>query len=75
MSMNDYIIEYEHFYHKTIQYDMKLLHTLLTFKLLYDATINEDKRKLAMTLGNRKSASRYIFIKSSVSNESLSKVL
>ena len=34
MLMNDFIIEYEHLHHKLTQYDKKLPHTVVTFKLL-----------------------------------------
>ena len=34
ISMNDYIIEFEHRYFKTVQYDMKLPDIVLDFKLL-----------------------------------------
>lgn len=45
-------MEYEHLYYKMTQYDMKLPHTALTFKRLDDTTINDNKRKLALVLGN-----------------------
>ena len=35
MSMNDYIIEYEHLYYKMTQYDMKLPDTVPTFKFKF----------------------------------------
>ena len=41
MSMNDYIIEYEHFYHIMTQYDTKLQNTALTFKVSNESPVNE----------------------------------
>ena len=75
MSMNEYIIEYEHLYHKMTQDDIKLPDTVLTFTLLDGANIREDERKLVLALDNNlqfetiKSALKSIFTKSSVSNE------
>ena len=75
MSMNDYIIEYEHFYHIMTQYDTKLQNTVLTFKLADGANICEDQYKLALALGTNlqfeimNSAFKYYFTKSAVSNE------
>ena len=52
MSMTDYIIEFEHLYHKMTNHEMPLPKTVLTFKLLDGAKLNEDERKLALALGN-----------------------
>ena len=76
MSMTDYIIEFEHLYHKMTNHEMPLPKTVLTFKLLDGAKLNEDERKLALALGNNlefetmKSALKWIFIKSTAANES-----
>ena len=34
LSMNDYILEFEHIYYKMVEHDMKLPETILAFKLL-----------------------------------------
>ena len=55
---------------------MALPNTVKTFKLLNDASFKEDKRKLALILGNNleletmKSALKQIFTKSTIANES-----
>ena len=41
MSMTDYIIEFEHLYHKMTNHKMPLLSTVLTFKLLDGAKLSE----------------------------------
>ena len=69
ISMNDYIIEFEHRYFKTVQYDMKLPDIVLAFKLLDGARLTDDQRQLVLTLGNdlkfssMKSALKRIFSK------------
>ena len=50
MSINEYIIEFEHLNNKMIQHQMKLRSTVLTFKLLDGADITSEERKLALTL-------------------------
>ena len=50
--MNDYILEFEHLYYKIAEHDMKLPDTILAFKLLDGAGLNETQRQLALTLGN-----------------------
>ena len=50
ISMTDYIIEFEHLYYKMTNHEMPLPNTVLTFKLLDGAKLNEDEGKLAMTL-------------------------
>ena len=76
MSMTDYIIEFEHLYHKMTIHEIPLPNTVLTFKLLDGAKLSEDERKLPLTLGNNsefetmKSALKQIFTKSTVVNES-----
>ena len=52
ISMNDYIIEFEHRYFKTVQYDMKLPDIVLAFKLLDSARLTDDRKQLVLTLGN-----------------------
>ena len=52
MLMTDYIIEFEHLYHKMTNHEIPLPNTVLTFKLLDCAKLNEDERKLALNLGN-----------------------
>ena len=52
ISMNDYIIEFEHRYFKTVQYDMKLPDIVLAFKLLDGARLTDDQRQLVLTLGS-----------------------
>ena len=70
ISMNDYILEFEHLYYKMAQHDMKLPDTTLVFKLLDGAGLNEAQRQLALTLGNdltfssMKSALKRIFSRS-----------
>ena len=67
--MNDYIIEFEHRYFKTVQYDMKLPDVVLACKLLDGASLTDDQRQLVLTLGNdlkfssMKSALKRIFSK------------
>ena len=69
ISMNGYIIEFEHRYFKTVQYDMKLPDIVLAFKLLDGARLTDDQRQLVLTLGNdlkfssMKSALKRIFSK------------
>ena len=48
--MTDYIIEFEHLYYKMTNHEMPLPNTVLTFKLLDGAKLNEDEGKLALTL-------------------------
>ena len=52
MSMTDCIIEFKNLYHKMTNHEMPLPNTVLTFKLLDGAKLNEDETKLAVTLGN-----------------------
>ena len=44
ISMNDYILEFEHLYYKMAEHDMKLPDTILAFKLLDGAGLNEAQR-------------------------------
>ena len=68
ISMNDYILEFEHLYYKMAEHDMKLPDTILAFKLR--GGLNEAQRRLALTLGNdltfssMKSALKRIFSRS-----------
>ena len=70
LSMNDYILEFEHLYCKIAEHHMKLPDTILAFKLLDGAGLNEAQRQLALTLGNNltlssmKSALKRIFSRS-----------
>ena len=50
--MNDYILEFEHLCYKMAEHDMKLPDTILAFKLLDGAGLNETQRQLALTPGN-----------------------
>ena len=76
ISMTDYIIDFEHLYHKMTNHEIPLQNTVLTIKLLDGAKLSEDERKLALTLGNNlefetmKSALKQIFTKSAIVNES-----
>ena len=45
LSMNDYILEFEHLYCKMTEHDMKLPDTILAFKLLDGAGLNEAQRQ------------------------------
>ena len=45
ISMNDYILEFEHRYYKMAEHDMKLPDTILAFKLLDGAELNEAQRQ------------------------------
>ena len=70
LSMNDDILEFEHLYYKMAEHDMKLPDTMLAFKLLDGAGLNEAQRQLTLTLGNdltfslMKSALKRIFSRS-----------
>ena len=44
MNMSDYILEYQHLYHKIIQHDIKLLDAILTFQLLDGTQVTDDDR-------------------------------
>ena len=76
ISVTDYIIEFEHLYHKMTNHEMSLPNTVLTFELLDGAKLSEDERQLALTLGDSlefetmKSALKQIFTKSTIANES-----
>ena len=52
LSMNNYILGFEHLYYKMTEHDMKLPDTVLAFKLLDGAGLNEAQRQLALTPGN-----------------------
>ena len=75
MSMTDYVIEFKHLHHKITNHEMPLPNTVLTFKLIDVAKLSEDKRKLALTVGNNlefgtmKFALKRIFTKSAIENE------
>ena len=74
MSITDYIIDFEHLYHKMTNHEMPLPNTVLTLKLLDGAKLSVDERKSALTLGNNlafetmKSALKQIFTKSAIVN-------
>ena len=67
MSMSDYIIEFDQRYQKTRKYDMALPDAVLAFKLLDNASLTPQERKLALTAcselkyNNMKSALKRIF--------------
>ena len=42
--MTNYIIEFEHFYHKMTNHEILLPNTVLTFKLLDGVKLSEDER-------------------------------
>ena len=44
MSMTDYIIEFEHLYHKMTNHEMLLPNTVVTFKLLDGVKLSKDER-------------------------------
>ena len=52
LSMNDFILEFEHLYCEIAEHDMNLPETILTFRLLDSAGLNEAQRQFALTLGN-----------------------
>ena len=52
MAMNDYVVEFDHLYYKMQEHDMKLPDTVLAFKLLDGASLKDDERKLALTVGS-----------------------
>ena len=68
MNISDYILEHEHLYRKMIQHVLKLPDAILTFKLLDDAQVMDDKRRLALTMGSnlnseeKKSALKGLFV-------------
>ena len=71
LSVNDYILEFDHLYYKMAEHDIKLPETISAFKLLDGAGLNEAQRQLALlTLGNdptfssMKSALKRIFSRS-----------
>ena len=43
--MNDYILEFEHLYYKMAEHDMKLPDTILAFKFIDGAGLNEAQRQ------------------------------
>lgn len=50
MNMTDNILEFEHLYWKMMEHEQKLQDSALTFKLLFGTCINDDDRKLTLTL-------------------------
>lgn len=50
MNMTDNILEFEHLYWKMMEHEQKLKDSALTFKLLFGTCINDDDRKLTLTL-------------------------
>ena len=52
ISMNDYVLEYEHQYHRMTEHDMKLPDAVLAFKLLNGASLSQEERQLALAVGN-----------------------
>ncbi|XP_077971779.1 uncharacterized protein LOC144425883 [Styela clava] len=71
MDMKDYIIEFEHLYHKISEFDMKLPDAILTFKILDGANLSQSERQLALTVASdlkfegMKSALKRVFTKTS----------
>ena len=69
MSMNDYISECDHLYHRMTEHDMKLPDAVLAFKLLDGASLSQEERQLALAMGNdlkfvtMKSALKRVFTK------------
>ena len=80
VSMNDYIVEYEHLYIKMSEHDMKLPDTILAFKLLDGAKLKEEERTLALAVANdlkfdsMKSALKRIFSKPPPTSDTLSNI-
>ena len=52
VSMNDYISEYEHLYHRMTEHDMKLPDAVLAFKLLDGASLSQEETQLVLAVGN-----------------------
>nr|CAB3262901.1 uncharacterized protein LOC100184952 [Phallusia mammillata] len=52
MSMNDYVLEFEHLNHKLALHDMKLPNTILAFRLLDGANLGPNERQLALTVAS-----------------------
>ena len=52
MSMNDYIIEFENLNHEMSIHSMALPDTVLAFKILEGAMINEKQQQMALTLAS-----------------------
>ena len=50
--ISGYIIEYEHLHKQIIDFDMKLLDPVSTFKLIDGANLLDDDKKLALTIDN-----------------------
>ena len=75
MSINGYIIEFEHLNNKMIQHQMKLPNRVLTFKLLDGANKTSEEKKLALTLcsdfdvDKMKSALKRLFTASSIHSQ------
>ena len=69
--MGDYIIEFEHLYKRTRDFEMKLRDPILAFKLLDGSNISDNERKLVLVLGkdmkyeDMKSVLKRLFNKSS----------
>ena len=66
MSMNDYILEFESLNHEMSIHNMALPGTVLAFKILEGAMINDNLRQMALTLAltcfkSMKGALKYIF--------------
>ena len=67
--MNDYILEYEHLYHRMTEHDMKVPDAVLAFKILDGRSLSQEERQLALAVGNdlkfvtMKSALKRVFTK------------
>ena len=74
MSMNDYILEFENLSHEMTIHNMALPDTVLAFKILEGAMINDNQRQMALTLAsdlsfkNMKGALKRIFGEKSYMN-------
>ncbi|XP_078481410.1 uncharacterized protein LOC100184952 [Ciona intestinalis] len=51
MSVNDFILQFEHLYSKMCSHGMELSDAILAFKLMDGANLNTSERQLALTLG------------------------
>ena len=52
MSMNDYSLEFENLNHEMSIHNMALLDTVLAFKILEAAMINDNQQQMALTLAS-----------------------
>ena len=52
MNINDYILEFEHFNDKMLQFNLKLPDNILCFKLLESASLQNNEEQMALTLAS-----------------------